>query len=231
MLKTRRGSPQWVLHLADCSLFCHQNPERQKDRYLCLKRSPPWRSSAFSRLSIAILQVRFAFLHEVWLLELEGSCVSFCWCHQAVSSSHSRSSFQPGSKEGHPSLAQGPFPTPPPLPPLGCPSSCSSSGPSTSCLDPGGCLWVVFLLPINCPSPPRTATGSNLAIACLCLQPTMAPDFRVTSKLPSGAHEARSKLSLTHYCLALCAAWFCSSRTMTRSSLYNQYPEQQLLAH
>lgn len=113
MLKTRRGSPQWVLHLANCSLFCHQNPERQKDRYLCLKRSPPWRSSAFSRLSIAILQVRFAFLHEVWLLELEGSCVSFCWCHQAVSSIHSRSSFQPGSKEGHQSLAQGPSPPPP----------------------------------------------------------------------------------------------------------------------
>lgn len=117
MLKTRRGSPQWVLHLADCSLFYHQNPERRKDRYLCLKRSPPWRSSAFSRLSIAILQVRFAFLHEVWLLELEGSCVSFCWCHQAVSSTHSRSSFQPGSKEGHPSLAQGPSPLPHPRPP------------------------------------------------------------------------------------------------------------------
>ena len=66
--------------------FHYQGPERQKERYLCLKRSPPWRSSAFSRLSIAILQVRLAFLHEVWLLESEGSRVSFCQSDQVTAS-------------------------------------------------------------------------------------------------------------------------------------------------
>lgn len=36
--------------------------------YLCLTESPPWSSSSFSRLSMAILQARFAFLHAIWLL-------------------------------------------------------------------------------------------------------------------------------------------------------------------
>lgn len=58
-------------------------PKGTKGRYLCLKRSPPCISSAFSRLSMAILQVRLAFRHEVWLLEEEGSHMRF-WCHHQV---------------------------------------------------------------------------------------------------------------------------------------------------
>lgn len=63
---------------------CYEN-KSQGDirRYLCLKESPPCRSSAFSRLSMAILQVRLAFRHEVWLLEEEGSHMRSWWLHQA----------------------------------------------------------------------------------------------------------------------------------------------------
>ena len=37
--------------------------------------------------------------------------------------------------------------------------------------------------------------------------------------------------SPTRYCSARGVAWFCSWRTMPRSSLYHQYPGQQLLTH
>lgn len=189
-----------VLHLANCYLFFHQGPERQKDRYLCLKRSPPWRSCAFSRLSIAILQVRLAFLHEVWLLKSEGSYMSFCQSDQIRA-------VLPSGKGVRGKAAQEWTPESPYLPPLlplGCPNNCSSSGNNISGMDPSGCLWDVLLLPyclqlsLSFQGSKREQSGHGTSLLTAC------SGFRLQTRLGS-TRPCSVKLSLTFYCSLPCA--------------------------
>lgn len=208
MWKTRRGGLQWVLHLVDCRLFYHQGSERQKDRYLCLKRSPPWRSSAFSRLSMAILQVRLAFLHEVWLLESEGSHVSFCQSGQVTVSER-----------------RGVLPRPGPQSPLHLHTSSSWLpqqrpqhlwfGP---CTPPARCPVLLY-----CPVPVSSLQGSQREQSGHSTSVFIASNgFRVHTRL-GHTRPCSVKSSITLYGSVL--------RTVSYPSLDQQNPEQQFLAH
>lgn len=131
----------------------------QKDKkiHTLPNRSPPWRSSAFSRLSIALLQVRLAFLHEVWLLELQKPCeFSLDADRLSVSSSHSS---LPAREwwGGYLCVAQSPSPFPPHVL-LAAPETVS-----------------ILLPPTTVPLSPRAARGRRPGQLSLCLQPAMAP--------------------------------------------------------
>lgn len=111
----------------------------------------------------------------------------------------------------------------PPLPPLGCPSNCSSSGPSTSHLDPGH-LWDCLLLPATVPFPPgsqREQCGHGTAVYSL-------ERLQISGEPPTPPLSTRSgsvQSPLTLYSSALCTGWSCfqnhaSHLCITRASLW-----------